>query len=239
MAHVCPWWGGYFIDNRLRHWLHDPERIVAPYVRPGMTVIDIGCGMGFFSIALARMVGPAGQVLAVDLQPQMLRTLERRARRAGVADRIRTRQAESCAPRHRHHRRLRGRLRHGPRGARCAAPARGSPRLPRARRAVSRRRAHRPCSSRRIPAHDRRGAIRRSAAGRASPRSPLSRGGLRRIGLTRPLRRAKDRKRVSHSLLPCAPSARVSLAAARQCIVSQDRFRTRQMRSRIDAYCEV
>ena len=90
MPHVCPWWGGYFIDNWLRRLLHKPERIVGAYIRPGMTVMDVGCGMGLFSIAMAAMVGDAGRVLAVDLQPQMLRTLEQRAERAGVADRIQT-----------------------------------------------------------------------------------------------------------------------------------------------------
>ena len=91
--HVCPWWGGYFIDNPLRRLLHKPEKIVGPYVRPGMIVMDIGCGMGFFSIAMAKMVGREGQVIAVDLQAKMLETLVQRAERAGVSDRI---QAHRC-----------------------------------------------------------------------------------------------------------------------------------------------
>jgi len=91
MAHrVCPWWGGYFIDHRIRRWLHRPEQLLAPFVSPGMTVLDFGCGMGFTSIAMAKLVGPAGAVISADLQPQMLGTLEKRARRAGVAERIRT-----------------------------------------------------------------------------------------------------------------------------------------------------
>lgn len=94
-AHVCPWWGGYFIDNRLRRLIHDPARILKPYVQPGMTVIDIGCGMGLFSLALAELVSPAGHVIAADLQPEMLRVLRRRALRARLADRIRTHCCES------------------------------------------------------------------------------------------------------------------------------------------------
>ena len=89
-AHVCPWWGGYFIDNRFRRLLHQPEKILAPYVQPGMTAIDFGCGMGFFSIPMAKLVEASGTVIAVDLQPQMLRTLHKRAEKAGVAHRIRT-----------------------------------------------------------------------------------------------------------------------------------------------------
>jgi ubiquinone/menaquinone biosynthesis C-methylase UbiE len=94
MAHICPWWGGYFIDNRLRRLLHDPEKIVGPYVQPGMTVMDVGCGMGMFSIAMAKMVGEQGWVIAVDLQQKMLDVLWRRAEREGVADRIRLHRCE-------------------------------------------------------------------------------------------------------------------------------------------------
>lgn len=92
-GHICPWWGGYFIDNRLRRWLHNPEKIVGPYIRPGMTVMDLGCGMGIFSIDMARMVGETGLVIAVDLQQEMLDVLTRRSRKAGVSDRIRTHRA--------------------------------------------------------------------------------------------------------------------------------------------------
>lgn len=85
---VCPWWLCYGFDNPLRRLFHDPERLLGPYVRPGMTVVDIGCGMGYFTIGLARLAGPEGKVIAVDLQQRMLDALGRRARRAGVADRI-------------------------------------------------------------------------------------------------------------------------------------------------------
>lgn len=95
MSHVCPWWGGYFIDNRLRRLLHAPEKIVSPYVKPGMMVIDVGCGMGLFSIAMARMVGDEGRVIAVDLQQKMLDVLQKRAEKVGVANRIRT---HCCEP---------------------------------------------------------------------------------------------------------------------------------------------
>lgn len=96
-AHVCPWWGGYFIDNRLRRLLHNPEKIVGPYLSPGMTVLDVGCGMGMFAMAMARIVGDQGRVIAVDLQPQMLDVVRRRAEKAGIADRITT---HKCEPDH-------------------------------------------------------------------------------------------------------------------------------------------
>jgi len=93
--HVCPWWGGYFIDNRLRRWFHNPERILSPHLRPGMSVMDFGCGMGLFAIAAARLVGQEGRVVAVDLQPQMLDVLRHRATQAGVAERIHTHQCQA------------------------------------------------------------------------------------------------------------------------------------------------
>jgi ubiquinone/menaquinone biosynthesis C-methylase UbiE len=95
MAHVCPWWGGYFIDNPLRRILHNPEKILGRFVRPGMFAMEVGCGMGLFSIAMARMVGEHGQVIAVDLQQQMLDVLRSRAEKQGVSDRIQTHRCEA------------------------------------------------------------------------------------------------------------------------------------------------
>ncbi len=91
--HVCPWWIGHLLANPLRKLWQDPHAILAPLVRQGMTVLEPGPGMGFFTLELARLVGPSGRVIAVDLQAKMLEALKRRARRAGLADRIATRLA--------------------------------------------------------------------------------------------------------------------------------------------------
>jgi ubiquinone/menaquinone biosynthesis C-methylase UbiE len=93
--HICPWWLAYTFDNPLRRLLHNPRRILAKYVHPGMTVLDAGCGMGHFSLGLARLVGPKGKVISVDLQRQMLARVDKRAARAGLDGIIQTRQ---CAP---------------------------------------------------------------------------------------------------------------------------------------------
>jgi ubiquinone/menaquinone biosynthesis C-methylase UbiE len=53
-------------------------------IRPGMTVCDMGCGNGFYTVELAKRVGPKGRVLAVDIQPEMLRFMEARAAEAGI-----------------------------------------------------------------------------------------------------------------------------------------------------------
>jgi ubiquinone/menaquinone biosynthesis C-methylase UbiE len=89
MARVCPWWLGYFLASPIRRWLgQDATEIVKPYIREGMTVLEPGPGMGFFTIALARLVGDTGRVIAVDLQPKMIAGLKRRALKAGVAGRV-------------------------------------------------------------------------------------------------------------------------------------------------------
>jgi ubiquinone/menaquinone biosynthesis C-methylase UbiE len=87
-AHVCPWWIGRLLASPVRRLLDNPARLLRPFARPGMTVLEPGPGMGFFSLPLAKLVGPTGRVVCVDLQPQMIAGLERRARRAGLADRI-------------------------------------------------------------------------------------------------------------------------------------------------------
>jgi len=88
--HVCPYWAGYFLANRLRTLLQNPYRILAPYVKPNMMVLDVGSAMGFFSLPMAEMVGPGGKIVCIDVQPRMLQVLRRRAAEAGLAQRIET-----------------------------------------------------------------------------------------------------------------------------------------------------
>ena len=92
---LCPWRHAYSFDNALRRFFHRPEKMLAPYLKKGMTVLDIGCGMGFFTIGMARMLGDKGRVIAVDVQQEMLDVLLRRARRKGVAHRIRLHRCEA------------------------------------------------------------------------------------------------------------------------------------------------
>jgi len=90
VEHVCPVWVGYLLASPLRKLFHDPRKILGPHVETGMTVLDVGCAMGFFSLPLAELVGPEGKVICVDLQEKMIRSLEKRARKAGLGDRIET-----------------------------------------------------------------------------------------------------------------------------------------------------
>jgi ubiquinone/menaquinone biosynthesis C-methylase UbiE len=85
---VCPWWLAFTFDNPFRRFLHDPEDILGSFVAEGMTVADIGSGMGYFSIAMAKMVSSTGRVIAEDVQQKMLAIMRKRAAKAGVAERI-------------------------------------------------------------------------------------------------------------------------------------------------------
>jgi cyclopropane fatty-acyl-phospholipid synthase-like methyltransferase len=80
---------GYALANPFRRIMHEPEKILALSVREGMTALDLGSGMGFFSLAMATLVGAQGKVICVDLQQEMLDALHKRAERAGLAGRIR------------------------------------------------------------------------------------------------------------------------------------------------------
>lgn len=88
---VCPPWIGVLLASPLRRLFQNPEKILAPYLSPGMTALDIGPGMGFFTLPMARIVGPMGKVICTDIQPAMLRGVERRAAATGLAERIVTR----------------------------------------------------------------------------------------------------------------------------------------------------
>ena len=72
---VCPVELAGSLDNKIRKWFQNPSKILAPFIKEGMKVLDIGCGPGFFSIEIAKMVGKSGKVFSVDLQEGMLQKL--------------------------------------------------------------------------------------------------------------------------------------------------------------------
>lgn len=81
---VCPFWIGYLLLSPLRKLRQHPNKILGPFLRPGMTALDFGSAMGYFSIPMAKIVGQGGEVVCVDIQERMLQVLRKRAKKADV-----------------------------------------------------------------------------------------------------------------------------------------------------------
>jgi ubiquinone/menaquinone biosynthesis C-methylase UbiE len=69
---ICPVELAGGLDNSLRRLLQNPQKILKPYIKKGMVVLDLGCGPGFFSIEIAKLLMGSGEVIAADLQEGML-----------------------------------------------------------------------------------------------------------------------------------------------------------------------
>jgi SAM-dependent methyltransferase len=65
-------------------WQRPDEVVAALGLEPGDVACDVGAGPGYFSLRLARAVGPRGRVHAIDVEPRMIALLRERAREAGV-----------------------------------------------------------------------------------------------------------------------------------------------------------
>lgn len=91
---------GWLIRNN-REQEEDGRRMLeALHVKPGQTVVDFGCGNGYHTLQLAKLVGETGRVLAVDIQPEMLRLLDARMESEGVpnVEPILSQQHDPCLP---------------------------------------------------------------------------------------------------------------------------------------------
>ncbi|MCD4845090.1 MAG: methyltransferase domain-containing protein [Methanosarcinales archaeon] len=85
---VCPVENAKSLDNIFRKLVQNPKKILKDYVKEGMTVLDVGCGPGFFSVEMADMVGESGNVIAADLQQGMLEKVEKKIKGSYIENRI-------------------------------------------------------------------------------------------------------------------------------------------------------
>jgi len=85
---VCPVEKADSLDTRFRRWFQNPKKILKPYIKEGIKVLDLGCGPGFFSVELAKMVGSSGKVIAADLQVGMLQKLQEKIKGTELEKRI-------------------------------------------------------------------------------------------------------------------------------------------------------
>jgi ubiquinone/menaquinone biosynthesis C-methylase UbiE len=85
---VCPVEMAGSLDNRIRRWVQDPRKILGPYLKEGMTALDLGCGPGFFTLDMALLVGGTGRVIASDLQEGMLQKVREKIEGTELEERI-------------------------------------------------------------------------------------------------------------------------------------------------------
>ncbi len=93
--HICSHEHAKWLNNRGRRLVQNPEKILLPYIKSGMTAADIGCGPGFFTIPMARLTGKGGRVYACDLQQEMLDITMNHAHKHDVGNTITTVKCES------------------------------------------------------------------------------------------------------------------------------------------------
>lgn len=85
---VCPVELAGFLDGRIRRLFQNPYKIISPFVKEGMTVLDMGCGPGFFTVPMAQRVGDTGRVFGCDLQQVMLDRVAAKMEDSDVKNRI-------------------------------------------------------------------------------------------------------------------------------------------------------
>lgn len=79
-------WSRLFDDPSRAAWQKPDEVVALLALSPGMTVVDVGAGTGYFLSRLSRAVGERGQVIATDIEPDMVRFMTERAAREKLAN---------------------------------------------------------------------------------------------------------------------------------------------------------
>jgi ubiquinone/menaquinone biosynthesis C-methylase UbiE len=83
----APAFVGFALDSDVRRWLQPADKLIARSgIAEGMNVLEVGCGSGAYTTFVARAVGEAGEVHALDIQPAMLAQLARKLQRPGNGD---------------------------------------------------------------------------------------------------------------------------------------------------------
>jgi ubiquinone/menaquinone biosynthesis C-methylase UbiE len=88
-THICPLEKAGALDTGFRKWFQNPERIMKPYVKPGMSILDLGCGPGFFALPVAQLLNSSGEVVAADLQQGMLEIIAGKIKNSTLESTIR------------------------------------------------------------------------------------------------------------------------------------------------------
>lgn len=70
----------FLLDNFIRRLISPPERWISKYISTGISVADIGCGPGYFTIPMAVAVGKKGKVYAEDSDPRSIEAVRAKSR---------------------------------------------------------------------------------------------------------------------------------------------------------------
>jgi SAM-dependent methyltransferase len=95
---IPPWWMGYLFLLPMRKLWEHPRSVLAPWISEGDSVFELGPAMGYFTLDVARMTGPAGRVICTEIQPRMREILESRLRKANLQTRVETRPGKPNDP---------------------------------------------------------------------------------------------------------------------------------------------
>ena len=76
------------LDNRFRRLFQNPQKILSPYLKEGETALDVGCGPGFFTLDMGKIVGETGRVIGADLQEGMLNIVRGKIKGTELENRI-------------------------------------------------------------------------------------------------------------------------------------------------------
>jgi ubiquinone/menaquinone biosynthesis C-methylase UbiE len=75
------------MESRLRYKFFGPTKILqGAGIRPGMRVLEIGCGTGFFTLTAARMLGEQGALIAMDMLPQSVEAVAKKVQAASLSN---------------------------------------------------------------------------------------------------------------------------------------------------------
>lgn len=85
---TCPVGLAGGLDNAARRLTQNPKKILQPFIKEGITVLDLGCGPGFFSVEIAKLLNQKGKVIAADLQKGMLDIVEQKIKGTSLENRV-------------------------------------------------------------------------------------------------------------------------------------------------------
>ncbi len=85
LMNVLSWPGGATMESRLREWLMDPRKTLAGAdIKSGQTVLEVGCGTGFFTLPAAKIIGEGGHLIAMDPVSHFVAKVREKVRVAGL-----------------------------------------------------------------------------------------------------------------------------------------------------------